>query len=211
MDTRLLRRGRPQKPEPQGPPPRWPGATQKFALFGEVLGVGVLVTVGLLPIVTIPATLSAACRHLLRYLRGEQSSLGRALRDFRETLPGGLVVGLCWAVAMAVLLTDAALASSGLLPGGSALLPVMLAATAVLTVVMLRVAQSWEPVGRWRSALKEGWQHARTDLTGSAYLLAAIGIAVLVTWQLPPLIVPALGCLVFAVVAIAIRREERVS
>ena len=54
-------------------PMRFPGATGAFALFGEVLLVGLLITVGGILLVTLPAALAAGIRHLRRYLNAEAS------------------------------------------------------------------------------------------------------------------------------------------
>jgi hypothetical protein len=49
------------------------------------------------------------------------------------------------------------------------------------------------------------------DLAGAAYLLATAVFAAVVTWQLVPLIVPALGCAALAIVAVPERPRRRPS
>ena len=42
----------------------------------------------------------------------------------------------------------------------------------------------------------------RDDLAGAAYLVATAVFAGVVTWQLVPLVIPALGCIALAIVAV---------
>jgi hypothetical protein len=60
-----------------------------------------------------------------------------------------------------------------------------------------------------RTAIRVGIASLRADLVGAAYLLSAAGFTVIVTWQLAPLIMPALGCVALAIVAIPERRPAQ--
>lgn len=184
------------------PPARFPGATSAFGLLGEVLLVGILVFVVSLAVVTLPAALVAGVRHLRRFLRAEDSSLTWFWRDVRDAMPGGLVVGLIVGLAAAILALDITLASTGSLPGGPLIGVVGWAGLAVLVLVLFTVAGRWRPEVGWRGALREVPRVLRNDLAGAAYLLATAAFAVIVTWQLLPLIVPALGCVALAIVAV---------
>jgi hypothetical protein len=187
----------------------WPGAKQRFALFGEVMLTGIIVLLVSLPLVTIPLAVSVGQRHLLRFLRAEGSQLALVGLDVRQGFIGGVGIGCAWLAATGVLLMDVLLVSSGALPGGVAVGAVAVVLLSALTVLMLRVAAAWTPDGGWRTATRAGWAALRADLVGSAYLLAAAVMVVLFTWMLPPLIVPALGCACFAVAALAARRQAR--
>ena len=187
----------------------WPGAKQRFALFGEVMLTGIIVLLVSLPLVTIPLAISVGQRHLMRFLRAEGSQLALVGLDVRQGFIGGVGIGCAWLAATAVLLMDVLLVSSGALPGGAAVGAVAVALLAALTVLMLRVAAAWTPESGWRVASRAGWTRVRVDLVGSAYLLAAAAMVVLFTWMLPPLIVPALGCACFAVAALSARYETR--
>src|SRR3954470_23993863 len=88
------------------PAARFPGATAKFALLGEVLLVGLLVTLVSLPLVTLPAALATGIRHLRRYIAAEGSPLAAAWRDLRAAFPGGLVVGMAGLVLVLLLIID---------------------------------------------------------------------------------------------------------
>jgi hypothetical protein len=187
----------------------WPGAKQRFALFGEVLLTGIIVLLLSLPIVTIPLALAIGQRHLLRYLRAEGSQLALTGLDLRDGFVGGVGIGCAWLAATGILLMDILLVASGALPGGIAVGAVAVALLAAATVLMLWSAASWTPAGGWRTAVRTGWALLRSDLVGSAYLLVAGGFVVLLTWMLPPLIIPALGFASFAVVVISTRRSAR--
>ena len=187
----------------------WPGAKQRFALFGEVLLTGIIVLLLSLPIVTIPLALAIGQRHLLRYLRAEGSQLALIGLDLRDGFVGGVGIGCAWLAATGILLMDILLVASGALPGGIAVGAVAVALLAAVTVLMLWSAASWTPARGWRTAVRAGWVLLRSDLVGSAYLLVAGGFVALLTWMLPPLIIPALGCASFAVVVISTRRSAR--
>jgi len=189
---------------------RFPGATAKFALLGEVLLVGVLVTLVGILVVTLPAALAAGTRHLRRYIRAEGSSLGLFFRDVRTALPGGLAIGAGAALLAAVLALDIVIASSGLLPGGALMAVVGWVGLLALSVVLLATAGLWSPQAGWRAALRALPRSLADDVPGALYL-AATGVFVgVATWALVPLVIPALGCAALAVVAIPERPRHRV-
>jgi hypothetical protein len=189
----------------------WPGARQRFALFGEVLATGIIVLVLSLAVVTVPLAIAVGQRHLVRFLRAEGSSLGLVWLDFREGFVGGVGAGCAWLALTGVLLMDLLLVGSGALPGGVAVGAISALLLAALTVFMLWAAASWHPADGWRTAARLGFVALRRDAVGSLYLLVAAGLVVLFTWMLPPLVVPAFGCVCFAVAAIGARHSARFS
>jgi hypothetical protein len=189
----------------------WPGARQRFALFGEVLATGIIVLLLSLAVVTIPLAIAVGQRHLLRFLRAEGSSLGLVWLEVREGFVGGVGIGCAWLAITGVLLIDLLLVGSGALPGGVAVGALAAVLLAALTVLTLWVSACWNPAHGWRIAVRAGSVALRRDLVGSAYLLVAAGLVVLFTWMLPPLIVPAFGCVCFAVAAIGARHSLRFS
>jgi hypothetical protein len=201
------RRTRRRRPEVDGSTLRWPGAANRFALFGEVLWVGILVVACSLPIVTLPAALAAGIRHLRRFLAAEASGVKLYLADVRRALAGGVVVGLAVVAAALVLWFDVRLAASGALPGGPVVGAVGVIGLVAVGLALVLAAARWTPELGWRPALRAIPAAAAGDPVGAAYLVVALGLTVVVTWQLPPLIVPGIGCLVFAVVATAERRR----
>lgn len=187
---------------------RWPGLDNKFALFGEVMISGVFAFVLSLGVITLPIALAVSVRHLRRYLEGEDSSLTLIWRDLRAGFIGSLWVGTLFWMLAAGLVTDLALAQSGLLPGGPAINGAVLVLLAVLPVALLRAVNDWRPDARWSALVRRAPRALAVDPLGSLYLVVAVALTVVLAWQLLPLLVLALGCVVLAVVAIAARRQD---
>ncbi|ROS29862.1 hypothetical protein EDF22_1614 [Rathayibacter sp. PhB127] len=185
---------------------RWPGAANRFALFAEVLFTGLLVTILALPLVTLPLALAVGARHLRRFVLDEPSSLRTALAEARAGVLRSLPVGLALLALSAVLGLDLLVASSGALPGATAVAVVCAALLAAALVVVLTASALWMPDSRWVPLLGEAATLAVRDLRGSGALLVALVLATVVTWQLAPLVVPALGCTVFAALAVRLSR-----
>ncbi|MDY0912999.1 hypothetical protein [Rathayibacter festucae] len=185
---------------------RWPGAANRFALFAEVLFTGLLVTILALPLVTLPLALAVGARHLRRFVLDEPSSLRSALAEARAGVLRSLPVGLALLALTAVLGLDLLVASTGALPGATAVAVVCGALLAAALVVVLTASALWVPESRWVPLLREAAMLAVRDLRGSGALLVALVLAAVVTWQLAPLVVPALGCTVFAALAVRLSR-----
>lgn len=181
---------------------RFPGARSAFGLLGEVLLVGILVALVSLPVVTLPAGLAAGTRHLRRFLRAEDSSLEGFWRDVRAALLGGIGVGVASVVIAAVLALDIDLASTGVLPGGPVVALVGWAGLAALVLALFVAAGRWSPELGWLGALRAVPRALRDDPAGAGYLVATAAFAVIVTWQLIPLVIAALGCVALAIVAV---------
>ena len=214
MDRRQLRAARRADATGSGPTleerdaTRFPGAAGAFALFGEVLVVGLLVTIAGLAIVTLPAALAAGIRHLRRYIAAEASPVAWFWQDVKKALPGGLVVGFAGLVLTLLLLLDIDLARSGALPGGGAIEIVGWVGLAAVAVALLAAAGSWSPETRWAAAVRSIPSTIAADLRGAIYLAATAFFVCVATWMLVPLVVPALGCAALAVVAIPTRRRR---
>lgn len=181
---------------------RFPGATARFALFGEVLAVGLIIVVVGLPLLTLPVAIAAGIRHLRRYLHAEDSRLAVLWRDVRDGLPGGLVVGVCAVALTCLLLLDIDLASSGALPGGVLVAAVGWLGLAAIGVLLIATAAAWTPTDGWRTAIRTALTRVSGDAVGTLYLLATVGFVAVVTWALPPLLIAGLGCTALAAVAI---------
>lgn len=183
---------------------RHPGAAGAFALLGEVLLVGLLVTLVSVAVITLPAALASGVRHLRRYIAAEDSRLALFWSDVRSSLLAGSVVGMVVLVATIVLLIDIDLARSGFLPGGALVEAVGWAGLAVVAAALLLAAGAWSPDLGWRGAIRVLPAAAR-DVAGVLYLVATAAFVVVVTWALPPLFIAGIGCAVLAVVAIPTR------
>jgi uncharacterized membrane protein YesL len=214
MDRRELRAARRGDASGSGPtleeraPRRHPGATGAFALFGEVLFTGLLVAAGGLAVVTLPAALAAGIRHLHRYADADASHARLFWRDWRAALPGGLVVGLAGVALALVLALNIDLAGSGALPGGAAIAVVGWAGAVALGVALLAAAGAWTPETGWRPAVRGIPAAIAADPVGALYLAATVVFVGVLTWMLPPLLLVALGCAAFAVMAIPVRRQR---
>jgi hypothetical protein len=183
-------------------PSRLPGATGGFALFGEVLLVGLLVTAVSLAVVTLPLALAAGIRQLRRYLRADASSAGLFWRDVRRGLLPGLGAGVGVLLATLVLLLDVDLARSGALPGGELVGALGVVLLVVIAAGLLAAASLWSPETGWLAAARATPARLWRDPVGALLLAVAAGFVVLATWQLLPLVVPALGLACFAAVAV---------
>jgi uncharacterized membrane protein YesL len=207
MTARSMRKRR-ERSQVDGTQLKWPGAEGKFALFAEVLWMGILTVAGGLLIITLPAAIAASTRHLHRYLLAERSTLGQWWSDFLSALRTGWVVGLTTAVLAAVLLFNLLLAGTQVLPGWQAVFAVGLVALAALALTLLQSAVRWSPEKGWRQAVRDGLQTFASDPGAIIPLIVALVLTVVVTWQLPPLIVPGMGCLVFAVLVVKERERK---
>jgi|BarGraNGADG00312_2_1021985.scaffolds.fasta_scaffold22740_2 hypothetical protein len=179
--------------------------TTRFALFGEVLLVGVIVGVLSLPVVTMVPALTVGVRHLRRHLTGEVDSTRRLLRDLSPAVRDLWPLGLLTPVALALFGFNVWLARTGLAPGGRVVGAVSAVVGVVMVVVVLRVAGTWEPGQRWWPAVRTAGSRARRDLVGSCLLVAAVVMCVVLVWMLTPLVIVVGGLLAFAMLAVEYR------
>ncbi|MFB7250012.1 DUF624 domain-containing protein [Microbacterium sp. NPDC056234] len=215
MDRSQLRAARRADASGSGPtlddraPSRFPGAKGAFALFGEVLWTGLLITVAGLAVVTLPAALAAGIRHLRRYVNAEESHTRAFWQDWRRALlPGGLVVGAVATLLAIVLVIDVVVAQSGALPGGQAVALIGWAGLLVGATALLMMASAWTPETGWRVAARGIIRTAGSDPVGTAYLAVAAVLVGVVTWMLIPLLLACLGCAAFAAVAVPARQRR---
>lgn len=191
------------------PQARFPGATAAFGLLGEVLLIGLLITIASLPVVTLPAALAAGIRHMRRFIAADHAPIAGFWRDAARAALPGAVVGLVAVVAAGILLLDIDLARSGFLPGGLVVEVVGWAGLAAVALVILLAAGHWTPETGWRAALRAVPSAVRDDVAGALYLVATAGFVIVLTWVLPPLFIAAIGCAVLAVVAVPQRPRRR--
>ena len=216
MDRKQLRAARRAEASGSGPtlddhaPARFPGAKGAFALFGEVLWTGLLITIAGLPIITLPAAIAAGIRHLRRYIHAEQSHASAFWADWRQALlPGGIVVGTAAALLSAVLIIDVQVAGSGALPGGTAIAVIGWAGLVITATAVLLTASAWTPETGWRAAISAALRNAASDPIGTLYLAVAAVLVGVVTWMLIPLVLAGLGCAAFAAVTVPVRPRRR--
>ena len=185
-----------------------PGATAKFGLFGEVLTIGLMMTIVALGVVTLPIALAAGIRHLRRFVAAEDSRAQLFWEDVRVGILSSLIVGVPAVLIAAVLTVDVVLAGSGTLPGGEVIAVIGWAGLLVLAVTVLIAAGSWSPELGWRAAVRAVPGTIRADAAGAAYIAAAAIFTGVVTWALAPLFIAGIGCAALAVVAVPARRRR---
>ena len=180
-----------------------------FALFAECLLTGVWFALAAVPVVTVPAALAAASRHLRAYTEGTSTSWGSFWSDFRAAWRSGWRVGLAMVGAALVLTLNLAVLAQEGVPGrpGFALATFVVAALAL--TVLLRAAADWSPGERWRGLFASAVDHTRADPGGTGILLGGVAVFAVTTWALWILAVPMAGCLVGAAVAVRRRRLDR--
>ncbi|MFI9008070.1 hypothetical protein ACIGNX_12640 [Actinosynnema sp. NPDC053489] len=177
-----------------------------FSLFAECLTAGVLVLLAAVPVVTLLPAVAAGCAHIKAHVDGEATSLRAFFGRVRAGLPGGWVASVGVVVGFAVLVVDVVVLRERVAGGG--FVAVVCGVVAVgLAVVVLRAAAAWAPGAGWAAVLREGGRRSVADFGGSLLLVVALAVLVVVTWQLPPLVVPMVGCVVMA--AVAVDRRER--
>lgn len=194
----------------------------RFALLGETLLTGLLVLVGSLPVVTLPAALAAGVAHLRRHLGGYDTSVRTFGRDWLAAVRELWLLGVFLVVAVVVVVVNTGLTTSGALPGSSAVRWVTWAAAACAAVILVRAAAAWSDddpapgseatpgTGGVRQLLSRGATRFRDDVTGSALLVAALAMCAVLVWMLAPLVLVTGGLLSLAAVAIETRRANRV-
>ena len=186
----------------------------RFALLGETLLTGLLVLVGSLPVVTLPAALAAGSAHLRRHLGGYDTSVRTFVHDWLAATRSLWALGVLLPVAAGAVVVNTGLTASGALPGASAVRWVTWVAAACAAVVLVRTAAAWsddDPAGAggvW-PLLSRGVARTRDDLAGSALLLAALVMCVVLVWMLTPLVLVTGGLLSLAAVAVETRRVQR--
>jgi len=180
-----------------------------FGLLGEMLLVGILVAVCLLPAVTALAGVAAGTRHLRRHIEGEGDGVRLLLDDLRIALRGLLLPGVALVAALLVVACDLWLLSFVDAPGEGAVKLVLLVAGLGVVLLAVRLAARWTPRLPLRLQLRDAAGAAWRDPVGTLLLAAAVGAAVLFVWMYPPLLVVSGGLVALAGVGVEMRRASR--
>ncbi|WP_328744866.1 hypothetical protein OHT57_05350 [Streptomyces sp. NBC_00285] len=190
-----------------GMPVREPGEVfgPRMTLFADMLSVGLATAVTCLPLVTVPAAMSAACAVLRGAGEGQPATAGRYFAVLRRRLRAGDLAAGAVALAGALLfLADLALAGAGL-PGAPLFATVAAGIGAAALVVGLRACARPESLTDWPAAVREAARDAVRDVGGSALVLLALATAVLCAWMLVPLAFLVPGPLALALTAVHVR------
>ncbi|HEX6347124.1 hypothetical protein [Umezawaea sp.] len=181
---------------------------RRFPLFAECLTAGLLVVLAALPLVTLLPALAAGCAHVKAHVDGETTAVRAFLVRLRAASRGGAGPSVGVLLGFGVLAADVVVVRRVDLHGGGAVGAVCAAAAVALAVVVLRAAADWSPGSAWSALVRGAARRAVADAAGSLLLVVALGVLVVVTWQLPPLVVPMLGCVLMAAVAVERRRAR---
>ncbi|WP_204745531.1 DUF624 domain-containing protein [Glycomyces paridis] len=180
-----------------------------FALFAECLLAGVWIALASLPVVTAPAALAAAARHLAAHADGETANWRTFWADFRAAWRRGWRTGAAMIGAAALLgLNLLVLAQEGV-PARPGFALATFAVAGLAATVLLRAASAWTPASRWRDLFALALARTRDDPSGTAILLGGVVVLTMCTWALWLLAVPMIGCLTGAAVAVERRRLAR--
>ncbi|MDT0549090.1 MULTISPECIES: hypothetical protein [Streptomyces] len=175
----------------------------RFALFSDVLLLGLSTAVACLPVLTAPAAMSTACAVLERRVRHDETvtvtGYFRALRARLRT--GDLLAGAAVVAGGALVLFNALVAGAGL-PGAAVFRPALLAAGALLAVVLLRACARPESAISWRQAARAAAYETVRAPRGSVVLLLAVATAAVCAWAYPPLALLVPGPLALAARAV---------
>lgn len=186
-----------------------PGALSPFQMFGEAMLTGILVAVASLPIVTLPVALAAGSRHLRAFIRGDASHWATFWREIRTGIAGSAGLGLGLVALSLVFVANTALARTGALPGGVAIAWITGAVTVAAATGIVLAGTVWDPHTGWLPALRAVPALAGADPLGTLLFVVSIVLVVFLTMVLVPLIVPLLGCVALAMVAIPMRKGQR--
>lgn len=198
-------------PAPIGAVSRAPEQLRRFgggfvALFGEMLTVGLVVAGLSLTLITALPALAAGVYHLDRHITARADTLRDLLVAVWRAVRGGWLVGAAVAVVTALLTLNVALGMQGLVPGGRLLAVVSIVLGAVVVVVACRAASLWRPDDSWSALLRHAWDLTASDIVGTGYIVASIGVCAVVIWMFLPMALLTPGML--AVAMLAARRRH---
>ncbi|WP_299033297.1 hypothetical protein [uncultured Pseudokineococcus sp.] len=185
-----------------------------LGLLGEVVVVGVAVALLTVPLVTALPAAAAGGEHLRAHARGERDDVRSLLARLRRACRRPWGVPVAAGALLLVLVVDGGIVL--LAPAGPPV-PALagLGAGALLLVVLLRAAAAWSPTASdvagppWRRLVAAAAARSLDDLSGSALLLLALGLAGVLVWMLPLFALLVGGLVVLAAVAVEQRADAR--
>lgn len=187
----------------------------RLALFAEVVATGVMVLVGSLLLVTMPAALAAGVAHLRRHVHGLPTSVRRFSREWLRAITTTLPLGFALVLAAALLVLNLDIAGTGALPGADLVRGVSVIVLALAVAVTARAAGAWsdaEGIVRQLGVSTLGraaWHRVTTDPSGSVLVVVATAAAILLPVLVPPLAVVVGGLVCMAIVAVDVRASGR--
>lgn len=175
--------------------------------FSQMLVVGLAVCLLSLPLVTAVPALAAGALQFASHLEATDDSLKALWKRFLEAFrAGGWLVGIATVGVLALLVASAVASLQGFIPGGLVIGWITVAIAVIGAVIVSRAASLWRPGAQWQPLLIEAAELTVIDPIGSLFVLSGYGIAAVVVWMLPPLVVIAPGLVVLTLVASERRR-----
>lgn len=175
--------------------------------FSQMLVVGLAVCLLSLPLVTAVPALAAGALQFASHLEATDDSLKALWKRFLEAFrAGGWLVGIATVGVLALLVASAVASFQGFIPGGLVIGWITVAIAVIGAVIVSRAASLWHPGAQWQPLLIEAAELTVIDPIGSLFVLSGYGIAAVVVWMLPPLVVIAPGLVVLTLVASERRR-----
>ncbi|MFE2498718.1 hypothetical protein ACFXKS_20735 [Streptomyces scopuliridis] len=178
----------------------------RFALFADMLAVGLFTTVASLPLITAPVALAAGCSVLRDSARTERTATAGRYRDALRAhgVARTLAAGAVLLALGALFLLDLALAGAGL-PGAAAVSAALAAVGAGALVVGVRAAAHPAARRSWPAAVRAAARRSAADPAGSVLIAVALVLCAAIVWALPPLVLLAAGPLALAAVSVELR------
>lgn len=212
----MVRTGPGSEPE-QGPTPTQPAAPESRPLlgggaigpFGEMLTIGLVVSVLSVPVITFLPAFAAGTAHLNRHLTSRADSLRLLLEDAWSAFKTGWLYGTAFVVLLGILGMNIIAGINNIVPGGTAIAGVSGILAVGVVIVGLRSASLWRAGVSWRELIREGVDVSIDDPLGSFMVVVALFVCAVVIWMLAPLAVLTPGMLVLAMLSIERRRARR--
>ncbi|MBS3179861.1 MULTISPECIES: hypothetical protein [unclassified Pseudoclavibacter] len=180
-----------------------------FSLFGEMLLVGVVCALLFVPFITAVAGVAAGVRHLRRHVDGRSDTMREFLADAWRCVRALVGFGALFVLWMLWLGFDLWALTRLEIPGASVVSVVVALAGVASLVAVLRLVGRWNPAAPIRHQLRAAVRLVWRDPAGSALLVFALGLAVLLVWMYPPMFIVTGGVISLAVVGVELRPRSR--
>lgn len=178
------------------------GWKEQLRRVGELALLGIAAVLASLPVLTVGAvvaTLSTAVGHWADH--DDLPSLRAMGAEFARRLLPGVPVSVAGVLAALVVSQQVTWLRDGVVPGGGAVLAAFGVAVACLSAVVL-LAVPRLAGGTWRAALAGGWTDLLRAPSAGLAALAVTAIAVLLSLQLPGVVLVLPALLVLALHAV---------
>jgi len=189
------RRTRRRAPEATGSGSGWKEQVRRVSELCLLGVVAALLSVLVLPLGAVVATVSVAVGHWADTDELPRTSV--VAREFGRRFLPGCVVSVVTVVAVLLAVREQQLLRAGTVPGGDVAAVAVLVVTAVLLAAALLAVPRLAGGAGWRAALAGGWRDLRRAPLAGAAALAVTAVPVLLSVLLPGavLLLPALWVL----------------